>query len=98
MKTAEMDIAESRRFRRTEKTLKSEARIESPGLLGSVTRVLGTVLALAQSRIELIAVELREEKRRALALVVLGAMLAFMGFMSMVAIMALVVFLLWDNA
>ena len=33
---------------------------ELPGLFGSVRRVLSTVLALVESRIELIAVELRE--------------------------------------
>lgn len=94
MRTVEIEGVESRRIRRAEK--KSEP--DSPGLFGSIRRVLGTVLALVQSRIELIAVELREEKKRALSVVIWGAVLVFLGFMSVIAIMAVVVFLLWENA
>jgi uncharacterized membrane protein YqjE len=94
MKTAEMDPVETRRFRRAEKV----SEPESFGLFGSIRRALGTVLALVQSRVELIAVELREEKKRALSVVIWGVTLAFLGFMSVVALMGLVVFLLWENA
>lgn len=94
MRTADVDTLEARRIRRAEKTIEPE----SFGLFGSIRRVVGTVLALAQSRIELIAFELREEKKRALSVFIRGVALVFLGFMSLVAIMLLVVFLLWENA
>jgi len=97
MKTAEMDpveTREARRFRRVEKS----NELESPGLFGSIRQMLVTMLALIQSRVELIAVELREEKKRALSLVIWGVVLAFLGFMSVISLMALVVFLFWENA
>ena len=94
MKTAEMDPAEARRFKRSEKNFEPEAL----GLFSSIKRVLGTALAMFQSRIELIAVELREEKRRALSVAAWGIALIFLSFMTAVAIMGVVVFLLWENA
>jgi uncharacterized membrane protein YqjE len=94
MKTAEMESTETRRTRRAEKC----GEPEFLGLFGSIRRVLVTTLALCQSRIELIALELREEKQRALALIIWGIALAFLGLMTIVAIVATVVFLLWDNA
>lgn len=94
MKTAEMESTETRRVRRAEKA--SEA--ESFGLFGSIRRVLATTLSLFQSRIELIALELREEKKRALSVVIWGVALAFLGLMTIVAIMGVVLFALWDNA
>jgi uncharacterized membrane protein YqjE len=97
MKTAEVDPVEARETRRFRRIEKSQ-ELESLGLFGSIRRMLATMLALVQSRIELIAVELREEKKRALSLMIWGVMLAFLGFMSVIAIMALVVFLFWENA
>ena len=89
-----MESVETRRVRRSEKTCEPE----SSGLFGSIKKVLGTALAMFQSRIELIAVELREEKKRALSVLAWGIALVFLGFMSLVAIMGTVVFLLWENA
>jgi len=93
MKTADMET-EARRFRRAEKT----SQPEDLGLFGSIRSLLGTALAMFQSRIELIAVELREEKKRALAVVAWGVALVFLSFMTVVALMGTVVFLLWENA
>ncbi|MEO5804614.1 MAG: phage holin family protein [Verrucomicrobiota bacterium] len=94
MKTAEPDTMEGRRSKQFEETCEPEM----PGLFGSVRRVLATALAMFQSRIELIAVEVREEKKRALAVVGWGVALVFLSIMSVVAVMGVVVFLLWENA
>lgn len=95
MKTAEMDKTEARRFRRGEEYIEPEPEA---GLFGSIRHVLATTLAVFQSRVELIAVELKELKGRALAVVGWGVALIFLSFLTMVAIMATVVFLLWDQA
>lgn len=94
MKTAEMESTETRRIRRNEKT----SEPESFGLFGSIRRVAGTLLALMESRIELIALELREEKKRALSLIVRAVALGFLGLMFFVAIIGVVTFALWENA
>jgi uncharacterized membrane protein YqjE len=94
MKTVEMESMETRRVRRAEKTCESE----TSGLFGSIRRTVETTVALIESRIELIALELREEKKRALSLIICGAVFGFLSLIFVVAIMGLVTFLLWENA
>lgn len=96
MKTAEMEEIEARRFRRAEKSYQEEP--ESLGLFGSIQSFLGTTLAVIESRVELITLELKELKGRALSVVAWGMALVFLAFMTLISIMALVVFLLWDQA
>ncbi len=94
MKTAEIEEMESRRFKATTRSDEPE----TTGLFGSIKNVLKTVLAVLQSRLELFTVELKELRGRALALVAWGLTLVFLGFMTLVAIMATVVFALWEQA
>lgn len=96
MKTDELEKVEARRSRRSDEIY--EADSDASGLFGSIRRVLGVMLAVFESRVELIAVELSELKGRALAVIFWGIALVFLGFMTVVAIMATVVFLLWDQA
>lgn len=95
MKTAETDTLETRRFRAREK---SNIETEPTGLFGSIRRIAAVMLTVFESRVELIAIELQELKGRALAVIFWGVALVFLGFMTLVAIMAIVVFLLWDQA
>ncbi|MEO6182887.1 MAG: phage holin family protein [Verrucomicrobiota bacterium] len=96
MKTAEINLGETRREKHFGK--RREENEESSGLFGSIRRALGTALALFQSRLELITLELREEKQRAMSVVGWGVALVFLSLMAVIAIMAVVVFLLWENA
>ncbi len=93
MKAEAFNPAGSRRPKQIE--IENEESSES---FGAVREALGTVLALLQSRAELFAIELREEKQRAVSIVGWGVGLVFLSFMAMVTIMAAVVFFLWDNA
>lgn len=95
MKTVEMETADVRRVRRGERRPEPEA---DPGLFGSIRHVLGTTLAVFESRVELLMVELKEFKGRVVSLIFWGAALVFLGFLAVVAIMATVVFALWDQA
>jgi uncharacterized membrane protein YqjE len=95
MKTVELDTAEARRVKRSEKCQEPEP---GSGLFGSIRHVLGTTVAVFQSRIELLTVELKELKGRAVALLFWAAALLFLGFLTFVAIMATVVFAFWEQA
>lgn len=67
---------------------------ESPGLVASLRRLLGTLLETAQVRLDLIAVEIELEKQRlvtVLLLAVLGLMLACIGLALAVALLVLAV-------
>jgi uncharacterized membrane protein YqjE len=68
------------------------------GIFGSVRRVLDTVLAILQNRLELMMIELNEEKSRLISVVIWAAALLFLAFMGIVALMLTVVMLLWDHA
>jgi uncharacterized membrane protein YqjE len=51
-----------------------------------------------QNRLELITLELREEKSRAISLVIWAALLIFLSFMSMIVITFLFVVAFWEQA
>lgn len=68
------------------------------GLLGSLRRVLDTVLELVQVRLELLGTEIEEQKRRILeALVWAGAGLVLLGA-GLVVLAAGVLAYFWDGA
>ncbi len=73
------------------------SEMASGGILGSLKRFSETVLAILQNRMELVAVELREEKTRAIGTVIWGAMMIFFSFMAVVAIMLTLVFVFWEQ-
>lgn len=66
---------------------------ESPGLFGSIRRILDTVLATIQNRIELFAVELQEQTGRFLQLLFLAAMGLFLTMLALVVLTGAIVLL-----
>ncbi len=76
----------------------TERQNYSPGIFGSFRRLGETALAIVQNRLELIAVEFREEKSRVIGLFVWGAALVFMGFQALTAIMLTLAVLYRDQA
>jgi len=74
------------------------ANDESPGLFRSARRVLSTTLAVAENRLELFLVELREERFRILnALLLVGALVA-VGFLALIMVTLTLVVAFWDTA
>lgn len=69
----------------------------STGLFGSVRRFVETVVAIVHNRVELAAIELQEEKSRAISLLIWSALLIFFGFMTVVALTLAVIFLFWEQ-
>jgi uncharacterized membrane protein YqjE len=68
------------------------------GFLG-LLRLLGDgLLASAQDRIELISIELREEKCRLIRTFVLISAVVFLGMMTIVFASLTLVYLFWENA
>ncbi|PKO83439.1 MAG: hypothetical protein CVU17_08685 [Betaproteobacteria bacterium HGW-Betaproteobacteria-11] len=71
--------------------------VTQAGLFASLKGLLGSATALLKNRIELLGVELAEERERLLALLVWAAV-AFIGLAAGVVFLAvLVTVLLWDN-
>ena len=68
------------------------------GLFDSLRRLLDATLGLVQRRIEIFALELREEKARALDLLVRAAALIVLGLLALVAGTATVVVALWQTS
>jgi len=68
-----------------------EAGDNSPGLFTAARRLLDTGLAAVQNRVELVAVELREEKCRFFELLLLASSALFLGMMAVIVLTAAVV-------
>jgi uncharacterized membrane protein YqjE len=68
------------------------------GLFDTCRRLLDSALALAHNRLEVFSVELQEEKVRLLGLLFRAAMVAVLGFMTLIAGTALVVVWFWDTS
>ncbi len=69
----------------------------SPGIFGSLRRLLDSLLATAQNRVELFALELQEEKCRLVELVLWVAAVAALGLMSLAMVTLTIVIVFWDN-
>lgn len=69
-----------------------------PGPLGSIRRLLHTVLLTLQSRVELIAIELREEKCRAVELLLWCAAAIFLAVIAVVVLTVAIAFLVGESA
>lgn len=65
--------------------------------LPSLRRLAGSILEIVQSRIELIGIELTEEKERLLGAALLGLAAMLFGVLALVVLTALVVVLFWDT-
>ena len=75
----------------------SEALETKPGILVSLKRILDTLLATAQNRVELFAVELQEEKCRVVEAMLCAAAVAAFGMMTLSLVTFTVVLLFWEN-
>lgn len=75
----------------------SEELDPKPGVWGSLRRILDTLLATAQNRIELLAVELQEEKCRLMEALLLAVALAVCGIMALTLLTFLLVVVFWEN-
>lgn len=68
------------------------------GLLQNLKRLADGGLALAQSRLELFSVELQIEKVRLVEVLILAAMVAALGLMTLTMITFTLVILFWESA
>jgi uncharacterized membrane protein YqjE len=75
----------------------SEASETKPGVWASLTRIRDTLLATAQNRVELFAVELQEEKCRVVEAMLCVAAVAAFGMMTLSLVTFTVVILFWEN-
>ena len=67
------------------------------GLWNSLKRIIDALLGTAQNRIELLAVELHEEKCRLAEIIVWTAAVAACGFMALTMVTFTIVFLFWEQ-
>ena len=70
---------------------------EGQGVWASLKRALDTFLATTQSRIELFAVELQEEKCRLVEAMLCAAAVAAFGMMTLALVTFTIVVLFWEN-
>ncbi len=75
----------------------NEASDKNPGILASLRRILATLLAGAQNRIELFVVELQEEKCRFVEILICLAALVALSMMTLMLITLTIVILFWDS-
>ena len=68
------------------------------GIFGSVRRLGATAIAIVQNRLELLVLELQEEKARVIGVLIWGSCLLFFGFMMFVALTFGLVVLFWEHA
>ena len=68
------------------------------GLLASAQGLLGTLIAIVQTRVELLATELEEEKRRLLAVMAWGVVAVLLGCFGLVFLAVFATVLLWEES
>ena len=67
------------------------------GIFGSVARIVDTVLATVQNRLELFAVELKEEKWRLIQLLTLAAVALVLGLMTLILLTFAIIVWFWES-
>lgn len=75
----------------------TEASESKPGVWASLKRILDTLVATAQNRVELFAVELQEEKCRLVEAILFAAAVAAFGMMTLSLMTFTIVILFWEN-
>lgn len=75
----------------------SEGPDKKPGVWASLKRIVDTLLATVQNRVELFAVELQEEKCRLVEAILCAAAVAAFGMMTLSLLTFTVVILFWEN-
>ncbi len=64
---------------------------------GPLRRMIASVFALLQSRLELIGVELAEERERIIAVIFLGLVAVMFAMMALISLTALIAVAFWDS-
>jgi uncharacterized membrane protein YqjE len=75
-----------------------ETRAPASGLLGSLRALLDGLLGSAHDRLELLALELHEEKYRLIQIFIWISAIVFFVMLAMVFVSLALVILLWDTA
>ena len=75
-----------------------ETEQPASGLFASARRLLDTGLAAAQNRLELFALELKEEKCRFIEILLWASAAILLGVMAVTMVTFTIVFLFWDAA
>jgi uncharacterized membrane protein YqjE len=70
---------------------------QSAGLMASVKRLAGTLLAIFQTRLELLSNELEEERLRVRQMVLYGSVALFLFAMTTMLMTVFIVVLFWDS-
>lgn len=70
---------------------------ESKGLLGSLGAFVKTLLNVAHTRLELLSIDIEEDRERLFSLVVLYLIAAFFLVVGLVIAIILIVFVLWES-
>ncbi|MBA3056575.1 MAG: phage holin family protein [Gammaproteobacteria bacterium] len=70
---------------------------KSDGLFASLRRLLGTLLEIAQVRLELLGTELELEKRRLFDALLLGLVALLMAGVGLVLLCGFIILLFWDG-
>ena len=70
----------------------------SDGVLGSLRRLLDTGLSIGQNRLELLAVELQEEKLRLVQIFILVSAVVAFALMSLTMLSLTLVVLFWESS
>jgi uncharacterized membrane protein YqjE len=68
------------------------------GVMTICRNVGQNITEVFQNRFELMAVELKEEKKRSISMLIFGGATIFFGFMALAALTATVIFALWESA
>ncbi|WP_153099575.1 phage holin family protein [Paraburkholderia hayleyella] len=64
---------------------------------GPLRRIFGSVFAILQTRLELVGIELAEEKSRLLSVLFLGLAAMMLALMALIALTALIAIVFWDT-
>jgi uncharacterized membrane protein YqjE len=64
---------------------------------GPLRRMLGSILALMHTRLELIGIELAEERERLVAVLFLGLAAAIFGILALISLTVLIAVAFWDT-
>lgn len=74
-----------------------DTKADRPGVWTSVQRVFDTLLASAETRVELLGIELRQEKCRWIQAFLLAGAVAAFGMMTLTLLTLTIVVLFWEN-
>ena len=75
----------------------SRLKSDSPEHSSAFSQLSHAVMSLVHARLELIGIELAEEKDRLVSTVLLGVVAAMVGMLALIGFTALIVIVLWDS-